>query len=317
MTIEKQTAPTGRAEDDVRASIFEARASEKINLRAYDKIVFSRPKQAEVIVGGDRPIGLLIQHAADFPSESIHPAGPDDVVVLPLSTLRFEQNPLGMQGSHLRRGTMAVLPRETDYRCICPKGTPDLLFMQVGPDGLARAVGDDIAAAPLAPRWNVGDPILAGLIDQLVREHLAGAKGSCVAVESYALLILLHILRTWCDAGEASGPGTALTPARLRRVCAYIEDNLERDFGVSDLAACAGLSPAHFARGFKAATGLPPHKYVLRARIRRACAMLEASSEPIAEIALACGFSSQSHLTDVFGVQMGTTPARYRRDRQE
>ena len=102
-----------------------------------------------------------------------------------------------------------------------------------------------------------------------------------------------------------------LSPAALRRVRERVEAGLEEALTIEDLAAAAGLSPFHFARMFKRATGESPHAYVLRRRIERARALLEGDL-PIAEVALACGFGSQSHLTARFRAATGLTPGRYR-----
>jgi AraC family transcriptional regulator len=84
-----------------------------------------------------------------------------------------------------------------------------------------------------------------------------------------------------------------------------------------DLADAAGLSPSHFARGFKASTGLPPHRYLIRLRIEHGQALLRDTDLPIAEVAAACGFAHQEHLTRAFGRWVGTTPACYRRLRRD
>jgi AraC family transcriptional regulator len=81
---------------------------------------------------------------------------------------------------------------------------------------------------------------------------------------------------------------------------------------VTELAACAGLSPYHFARAFKRSTGESPHAFVLRRRIIRARQAL-AEGLPLAETAALCGFSSQSHFTERFRAQTGITPGRFLR----
>jgi AraC family transcriptional regulator len=71
----------------------------------------------------------------------------------------------------------------------------------------------------------------------------------------------------------------------------------------------------HFGKAFKAATGLPPHRYVMEQRVARATELLAGSDLPIAEIAHVVGMSSQSHLTNVFRRLVGDTPHSYRRAR--
>jgi AraC family transcriptional regulator len=66
-------------------------------------------------------------------------------------------------------------------------------------------------------------------------------------------------------------------------------------------------------RRFKAATGLTPHRYLMRLRLEQAVRDLRTTLRPIADIAVACGFSHQEHLTRTMRVQLGTTPGEVRR----
>ena len=78
------------------------------------------------------------------------------------------------------------------------------------------------------------------------------------------------------------------------------------------MAAIARLSAYHFARQFKAATGLPPHQYVIARRVERARELLRAGDLPLAEVAVSAGFSDQSQLTHHFRRLVGVTPGRFR-----
>lgn len=105
----------------------------------------------------------------------------------------------------------------------------------------------------------------------------------------------------------------ALSPERLRRVLEHIEDALEDgDLSLAELAAVASLSPFHFSRAFKAATGRAPHQFVLARRVERAKALLARRDLALAEIAYRAGFASQAHFSTAFRRATGTTPARYR-----
>jgi AraC family transcriptional regulator len=80
------------------------------------------------------------------------------------------------------------------------------------------------------------------------------------------------------------------------------------------MAAAAHLSPYHFARQFKAATGLPPHQYVIARRVERAQQFLRDDSDvPLAEVAAAAGFSDQSQFSHHFKRLIGVTPGQFRR----
>ena len=102
-----------------------------------------------------------------------------------------------------------------------------------------------------------------------------------------------------------------LAPHQLRRVDDWIAAHLEEVIHLDDLAALTGLSGYHFHRMFQLSRGMAPHAWVTARRVRRAQELLRGAA-PIAEVAAACGFSSQSHLTRVFRARTGRTPAEYR-----
>ena len=104
----------------------------------------------------------------------------------------------------------------------------------------------------------------------------------------------------------------ALDPRRLRRVTEFIEAHLGEGLTIEALANEACLSPFHFARAFKAATGTAPHRYLTDRRIGRARALIAEVRLPLAEIAEQCGFSSQPHFTRWFKRIVGITPGAYR-----
>jgi AraC family transcriptional regulator len=80
-----------------------------------------------------------------------------------------------------------------------------------------------------------------------------------------------------------------------------------------EAAALAGIHPTHFSREFHRRTGETPNDYRRRARVGRASELLLSTSRHIADIALACGFNDQSHLTRAFGASLALTPGEYRR----
>ena len=113
-------------------------------------------------------------------------------------------------------------------------------------------------------------------------------------------------------AGPAQGNVGALSMSRLRRVTEYIQQSLDKDLPLADLAALVSMSPFHFARLFKGSTGLPPHRFVIRQRIARARACLSTPDLSIAQISRSVGFRTPSHFTTVFRRVTGVTPRRYR-----
>lgn len=99
---------------------------------------------------------------------------------------------------------------------------------------------------------------------------------------------------------------------RLKRVLAYIDDNLGRDITLADLAAIACLSAHHFSELFRQSMGTSPYRYVLNRRIECAKVLLRESMLGVLDVALAVGFSDQSHFSKVFRRATGMAPGMYR-----
>ena len=103
-----------------------------------------------------------------------------------------------------------------------------------------------------------------------------------------------------------------LPESKLRRVTAYIESNLQRELRLTELAAVTHMSPYHFARLFKRATGVSPHRFVVHRRIDAATLLLTQSTSSISSIARAVGFRTASHFATTVRRITGMTPSAYR-----
>lgn len=103
-----------------------------------------------------------------------------------------------------------------------------------------------------------------------------------------------------------------LPPGALRRVHEYMDAHISENIDLPMLAGVAGLSTYHFAREFKRSTSVTPHHYLVRKRIERAKDLLARSDYTLTEIALAAGFSDQSHLARLFRQNVGSTPREFR-----
>jgi AraC-like DNA-binding protein len=112
---------------------------------------------------------------------------------------------------------------------------------------------------------------------------------------------------------SATPKARMLTPLQEHRVTSRLLDDLAGDTSLSELAALCGLSRGYFVRAFKQITGMPPHRWLLMHRVKRAKDLLRGTHLPIADIAMACGFADQSHLTRVFSKAFGISPAAWRR----
>jgi PAS domain S-box-containing protein len=109
------------------------------------------------------------------------------------------------------------------------------------------------------------------------------------------------------DAGRGAG-----APAELAALVAHIEARVDRPPAVAELAARCGLSPWRLDRRLRAVFGLTAGQLVARARMDAATALLKSGDEPVAAVALACGYGDQAAFTRAFRRAAGITPSAYR-----
>ena len=99
---------------------------------------------------------------------------------------------------------------------------------------------------------------------------------------------------------------------QAKQIAEYVYRNIDRAIRPIELARLVKRSPAHFSRQFRAMTTVTPSEYILLSRIGIAKKYLAETDMPLAEIAVATGFSSQSHFTTAFRRVEKTTPAKWR-----
>lgn len=103
------------------------------------------------------------------------------------------------------------------------------------------------------------------------------------------------------------------TVARITRAVRAIDDDPAAGLTLHTLAQQAGLSRYHFLRTFEQLTGMTPHQYVRRARLRVAAVRLAAEPERIVDVALDCGFGDVSNFNRAFRAEFGRSPRQFRR----
>jgi AraC family transcriptional regulator len=178
-------------------------------------------------------------------------------------------------------------------------------------DGLGAAELRDLVF-----RFAVRDPYLTAASRELARELRAPTEAGSLYADLLADSMILRVLRLGNPGrGAESGRPRRLSSRQLETARARIEASLELGVSLAELAGDVGLSRFHFARAFKASTGMPPHRYMTMRRIERAKGLLRDPEKPLVEVALEAGFSSQSHFTGRFREITGTTPLIYRNER--
>ncbi|HYD67975.1 AraC family transcriptional regulator [Azospirillum sp.] len=162
------------------------------------------------------------------------------------------------------------------------------------------------------PRLTFSDERLFGLARLIAAECVEPGGFHDLYGDSLISAMMVGLLRIAPKADRKRGQ---LPPRQLKRAIDYIEDNCGRNIRLQELAELTGLSQSYFCSAFKASTGMPPHKWQMRARIDRAKALLSRPDTTPAEAAAAAGFADQAHLTRVFRQVVGTTPAAWQRSR--
>ena len=145
----------------------------------------------------------------------------------------------------------------------------------------------------------------------------AAIEGEGVAEQLYATsladALVVHFLRRYAASRQSLRQApSGLAPSKLRRTIAYIKAHLEQVLSLAELAAVAQTSPTHFARLFKRATGLAPHRYVITSRMEQAKRLLATTDVSLSDIGLQVGCADQSHFTALFRKYVSTTPKAYR-----
>jgi AraC-like DNA-binding protein len=166
------------------------------------------------------------------------------------------------------------------------------------------------APAPIVGRQLPRVANLLGLIEGELRRPSLGSRLMIDGLlRAIAGLLVSQDAPSTCDPGQR----IYLSPPKLKRVIEFIEANLNESIGLDDLAEAAGLSPNHFLRVFKLATGETPYQFLRARRLERARQLLADNAMPLAELALECGFANQAHFTAAFSREVGISPGRYRR----
>lgn len=225
---------------------------------------------------------------------------------------------LALGSGQLRRfasqpGGARFVPAQVAYRLVADAS--DCVLFAAAPDTWSQIAAEstDGRDVELYPCHVESDPVLLSLA-QLTRQYFHnGQLGGTLYLESLATLVFVHAIQHSSNLQERfRALPLSVGSVPIKRAIDYIQANLHASLTLAEIARAAGLSLYHFARVFKRATGVPPHQFVLECRLERAKQMLTSSDLPIAQVAYAAGFASQSHLTALFQQLVGKTPRAYR-----
>jgi AraC family transcriptional regulator len=245
-------------------------------------------------------------------------------------TLSLLTRGVGSVGMDLGAGRFGARYRPGDFALISPGAdaeitvddTHDLLTFFFPGDAarsiLVEAAGTGLADHGLMHAALNRDASIESLMGRVWTEAANGNPMGRLLAEDVSVAIMGRLARLAMSSNGVKGNKPEDAPPlhgpRLARVLSLIEDKLEADLSHAALGEAAGLSPWHFCRAFKAATGVAPHRFIVLRRLARAQWLIRTSRLTLAEVAIACGFSSHAHLTTVFRREVGTNPSHQRKE---
>jgi AraC-like DNA-binding protein len=171
------------------------------------------------------------------------------------------------------------------------------------------ALGAD--APMLTGHYCAADTLMKELGNVLLRDFRMRRIPSPTYLESLAGVIAVHLAAH--HYAERQVPAARGLPLhKLQRALRFIDEHIAAAIRVADLAGTAHMSLFHFARMFKEATGVSPHRYITSRRVDRAKSLLRETDLPLVDVAAEAGFQTQGHFTCVFRKLTGITPRAYR-----
>jgi AraC family transcriptional regulator len=284
----------------------------------YDSMeAFYRAAYCETLVEVSRPCALgttLIaarQGAGDYSDAAV----PDLVLTRGLS--REIPATLDLGAGQFRawmpRHAMVITPPDTPTKIFLDRPN-EVEFLAI-PYAALRALCDDQTLPPdgdfgAVHRTKVECSQLTQLFDRTAREIRAGNPNGVLFIEG-ALMQMVALLMAAAQR-PLRVPSGGLAPWQLARVTDHLHAHVSDPVSLADLAGLTGLSVHHFARAFKASTGIAPHQFQISLRMERARLRLSRSAEPVTDIALSLGYDSSQSFARAFRIAHGTTPTKYR-----
>jgi AraC family transcriptional regulator len=214
-------------------------------------------------------------------------------------------------------GDIDIIPALTPSRWQIHDQNDTALILALPPsllDTVAEEQGFDSRRVEIKNRFQIRDAQMENICWALKAEMESNYPSGRLYVDSLAVSIASRLVSTHSSiAKHPIAQAGGLGGRRLKQTLAYIEDHLSEDLSLSSIASITGISASHFKTLFRQSAGIPIHQYVIQRRIERAKDMLMQGKLSIAEIALATGFSHQSHLARHMRRSVGLSPRAMKR----
>ncbi|WP_454853834.1 helix-turn-helix domain-containing protein [Rhizobium binxianense] len=219
------------------------------------------------------------------------------------------------EGGH-QAGTLAITDLCEEWRChhrsafdnvrfrISRQGLLDFSYEAGRPD----FKGLDCRSGQL-------DPVVQGLAMALLPSLSQPLHASALFIDHVLLALQAHLVTRYGGVSLPVERGGGLSARQLNLATSLLASSAGKEVTISDVATQCGLSTSYFIRAFRKSTGRTPHRWLMEYRAEKARQMLLGTAS-IAEIAVACGFADQSHLTRIFTAIHGVSPGNWRRERR-
>lgn len=221
-------------------------------------------------------------------------------------------------------GTRILTKGGAGNLCITPAGQPVGAHWEKPLDNMGILLEPDfVAKTAVENRFSVNfefeeiyknkDALVQQIGLALLAESSSETPAGKLYADSLIQTLTLHLLKNYSNAASVQeNLNGGLSGYKLRRVQEFINENLEEDLSLAELAEVADLSQFHFARAFRKSTGQTPQHYLMEQRIERAKQLLATDDLPIVEVSLQTGFKNQSHFTTLFRKFTKLTPKTWR-----
>ncbi len=218
--------------------------------------------------------------------------------------------------SRTRPGSITVIPEGHDGRWDIegPVKVSHVYFTE----RRLQSCTDILAAGQrveLADRVGFEDAATAHILEMLSQPMVMKDSASRLFMEQAIDLLGIQLIRNHSSLASMPQAETrrGLADWQVKRVTNYMNDFLDRDIGLDEMAALVDLSRFHFATAFRLATGVAPHQYLTALRMTRARKLLAQPELPITQVALTVGYQTPSAFTASFRKANNMTPSEFRR----
>lgn len=210
-------------------------------------------------------------------------------------------------------GEFWLIPANAEYFTFTQGETVNYAEFYFEPDYLESVLGKNAGNYELKPHVGIFDNFLYQNAKQL---SLLMSKSDDISIlmgENISQTLCLHLFNNYSANNLPSEERSVkFTPKKFSKLQEYIYDNLGEKITLEKLSRVAEVAPHNLLRGFTKSFGKTPGQYIIEQRLRKVRWLLVNTKKDITTIALETGFSSHSHLTTTFKVQIGITPKEFR-----